>query len=970
MMNDRRVGAKAYLDGLHHCYTRGITDYSDHAPIMAAGPTVKPAKPTGIAANVSRSYHERVETTRPNGFSCIVSAALLLCLAGTSIAADQATKKAYDFAAGTLEYVETSAKRPKLSARLKSLGSRVEKAPGDASLKSEILALRREIILSHPTLAFEALLINRRPISAVRNHMVDHYLGRFSRQGDGLVILRNWKTSPQQVFVTKDRLPPGTITHPDLSFDAKKVVFAFCDHRQSDVRKRAFHLYEISLDSSGLSRLTGDGRDPMQGRLGRMTQIIEDFDPCYLPDGGLAFTSTRTMATVRCANYTRYNPAFVLHRCEGDGSKIRALSFGELNEYEPALQPDGRLIYTRWEYINRNITTVHGLWTTNPDGTGVAHFYGNNTIDPNVVVEARAIPGSRKVVASAVAHHRYFCGTVIVIDPEKGDDGLKPLTRVTPEVDFPEQYARRYMGKPLKPDANGIYPYGLPYSLADKTLSASPPHQPQKAPGPYAMPFPLSEELFLVARMEKKTGKFAIYLIDTLGGRELIFSDPKSSCWAPIPIRPRKRPPVRASLVSSDPSVKYGTFFIQDVYQNRFDTTGEIKRGSVKAVRIIQLLDQPAERAIPRGRVLFELPKRILGTVPVDANGSVAFRAPAGVPMQLQLIDKNAMAVMTMRSFIYLHPGETASCVGCHEPKTTAPPRTRRGKAPIHDITPPPWRTYEKGMSYSRTIQPVLDRFCIRCHGLDADKKNPMSLIATPLTKTYKQTGISTDWPNRITVPATRGYLNLLARPGAVAIAQAYNENLTSKPKDYFAHAGKLAGMLIASHPDKKGKNGKKRVRLDPASLRRIIDWLDLNAPFAGVYSFNRPENRTIDPAGEKALREHVKKTFGENQKLSSQPIAALVNVAEPDASRILLAPLAKSAGGWSQTDRTWTSTDAPGYKTMKKLVYGAIAFGKYKDIAGTCGRGSKNKCLCKACWIREAMTSKEAGRRFTRPHR
>lgn len=867
--------------------------------------------------------------------------------------AEPSAKQAYEFAAKTLKYVEASAKRPELAAKLDVLKSRLDKTP-----VSEFVKLRREIILSHPALAFDSLLINKRPISGVRNHMVDHYLGRFSRPGDGLVILKNWKTEPKQTFVTKDRLPTGTITHPDLSFDAKKAVFAFCDHRRKDTRRRAFHLYEIALDSTGLRQLTGDSRDPMKGRLGRMTQIIEDFDPCYLPDGGIAFSSTRTMASVRCANYARYNPAFVLHRCAGDGSKIRALSFGELNEYDPALRADGRLVYTRWEYINRNITTVHGLWTTSPDGTAVEHFYGNGTIDPNVVVEARAIPGSRKVVASAVAHHRYFCGTVIVIDPEVADDGLKPLTRVTPEVAFPERRAHSYMGKPRIPDENGIYPYGLPYNLDDKTLSAAPPHEPKKGIGPYAMPFPLTEDLFLVAAMEKKTRKFAIYLIDTLGGRELIFRDPdnRSSCWAPIPIRPRKKPPVRASLVSPDPNVKDGAFFIQDVYQNRFDSTGVIKRGSVKGVRIIQLLDQPAERAIPRGRVLFELPKRILGTVPVDANGSVAFRAPAGIPMQLQLIDKNAMAVMTMRSFVYLHPGETASCVGCHEPKTTAPPPTLRGKAKIHDIVPPPWRTYEKGMSYSRTIQPVFDRYCIRCHGLD--KKNPMSLIAAPLTKTYKQTGISTDWPGKITVRATEGYHNLLARPGAVAIAQAYNENLTSKPKDYFAHAGKLAGMLLAGHPDKKGKS---KVQLDPASLRRIIDWLDLNAPFAGVYSFNRPENRTIDPAGEKALREHIKSTFG--PKTAAQPIAALINVAEPDASRILLAPLARSAGGWEQLTPKWKSADAMGYRAMKKLVYAAIVFEKYKDIAGTCGRGSKNNCLCKACWIREAATANGVNR-------
>jgi len=871
-------------------------------------------------------------------------------------AAETAAKNAYDFAVRTLTYVETAAKLPKLAARLNALKSRLDRTPPDASLADEILNLRREIILSHPALAFESLLINKRPVSRVKNHMVDHYLGRFSLPGEGLVILKNWKTAPTQTFITRDRLPAGTITHPDLSFDAKKAVFAFCDHRQSDTRQRAFHLYEIALDSTGLRQLTGDSRDPMKGRLGRMTQIIEDFDPCYLPDGGIAFTSTRTMAAVRCANYTRYNPAFVLHRCAGDGSKLRALSFGELNEYDPALRSDGRLVYTRWEYINRNITTVHGLWTTSPDGTAVEHFYGNGTIDPNVVVEARAIPGSRKVVASAVAHHRYFCGTIIVIDPEVAPDGLKPLTRITPELGFPEKHAHHYKGKPLTPDENGIYPYGLPYNLNDKTASAAAPHDPTSAPGPYAMPFPLNEELFLVAAKEKATREFAIYLIDTLGGRELIFSDPKSSCWAPIPIRQRKKPPVRASLVSADPSVTDGTFFIQDVYQNRFDSRGVIKRGSVKAIRIIQPLDQPAERALPRGRVLFELPRRILGTVPVEPNGSVAFRAPAGVPMQLQLLDENAMAVMTMRSFVYLHPGETASCVGCHEPKTTAPPTTIRGKAKIHDITPPPWRTYEKGMSYSRTIQPVLDRYCIGCHGLDT--KNPLSLIATPLTKTYKHTGLSTDWPYQLTVRATEGYHNLLARPGVVAIAQAYNENLTSKPKDYFAHAGKLAKMMLAGHPDKKGQ---PRVTLPPPAVRCIIDWLDVNAPFAGVYSFNRPENRTINKAGEEALRAHIKEAFGE--KLAAQPIAALVNVAQVDASRILLAPLAKAAGGWEQLENPWPSKEAPACQAMMKRVNAAIEFEKHKDIAGTCGRGSKNGCLCMACWIREATMAKKAGK-------
>ncbi len=875
---------------------------------------------------------------------CVIVLVLLLLSAGSARAAGRA-ERACAFARRTLDYVQKGRPLPALARRLAALKTRAAKAPDDAALEKTVLALRREIILSHPALDFRDLLINKRPVSAVKNHMVDHYLGRFSRAGDGLVVLRNWKTTPRATYVTRGRIPVGTITHPDLSFDARKVVFSFCDHAQKNSLLRAFHLYEIGLDGRGLRQLTGGKADPMEGRLGRRTQIIEDFDPCYLPDGGIAFSSTRTMATVRCANNLRYNPAFVLHRCNGDGSGLRALSFGELNEYDPDVMADGRLIYTRWEYINRNITTVHGLWTTRDDGTGVGHFYGNGTIDPNVVVEAKQIPGSRKVVASAVAHHAFYRGTIVVIDPEIGEDGLKPLLRVTPEIPFPEQRGRRYLGKPIVPDENGIYPYGLPYNLKDKTAYAAEPYH--KAPGLYAMPFPLTENLFLVARQDAQRKHFGIWLIDTLGGRELIYSDPKTSCWAPIPIRPRTRPPVRASLVTSDPKVTEGTFYVQDVYQNRFDKTGRIKRGTVKAMRINQLLDQPAERTIPRGRVIFEIPKRVLGTVPVDPNGSTAFRAPVGVPMQFQLLDAAGMAVMTMRSFVYLHPGETAGCVGCHEPKDAAPPMALQiGNARVHTITPPKWRDYEGGFSFGRTIQPLLDRHCIRCHGLDP--KNAISFIATPKTVTYKQTGISTDWPGRTTVPATVSYHSLLGRPGVVAIAQAYNENLTSKPYDYFAHAGKLTGMLMKGHPD---KDGTRRVRLDAASIERFIAWLDVNAPFSGSYSYNRPANRGIDPAGEKALRQHIAKTLG--PKWAAQPTAALVNIVDPDASRVLMAPLATAAGGWGQV-KGWTSKDAPGYKATRALVMKTIVFSKYKDIAGTCGRGSRNGCLCKACWIRE----------------
>jgi hypothetical protein len=342
----------------------------------------------------------------------------------------------------------------------------------------------------------------------------------------------------------------------------------------------------------------------------------------------------------------------------------------------------------------------------------------------------------------------------------------------------------------------------------------------------------------------------------------LIYRDPEISCFEPLPVRPRPMPPALPSLMT-DKEQAHGVFYLQDVYRS----TQGIPRGTIRRLRVNELIPQPTQRVPYSSAVRFEVLKRVLGTVPVDESGSVAFEAPAGVPLQFQALDQDGLAVMTMRTFTHVQPGEVVGCVGCHEPRTSSPvsPSAPPAGREILQLEPPAGPQYPGGLSFAKTVQPVLDRYCLDCHGL-------------------KET------------------------------------------------AGKI-------------------------DLLGTIDWLDLNAPLYGTYSWNKDEWRRPNPEGEQALRAHVRQRLGE--ELAGQPFAALVNVALPEESRILKAPLALAAGGWGQIERGgWKSTDDPEYRGMRDLVQAAIQPLPYHDIAGTCGRDET--CRCLSCWVRKLQEEQQ----------
>lgn len=854
----------------------------------------------------------------------------------------------------TLVYVEKSEKRPAMAAALVNFELKLPQthdAVERKTLETEIRSLRRQILFSHPDLAFDRLLACQRNLPySHATHMVDQYLGRYSRPGGaGLIVIDDWKTAPKKREILKGKLPLGTTLNPDLNWDADQVLFAFCDHTdrrtllqklipvpsytlgqniprtQNSIGRSVnrvdptnpmfddepfnhpatalrYFIYEAALDGSWVHQLTGTEKDPMTTWEGRQTVLIEDVDPCYLPDGGFAFTSTRCQGYGRCHG-PRYAPSFMLHRADKDGSNVRQLSFGEANEWEPSVLNDGRIAYTRWDYIDRNAVPWQSLWSMNPDGTATAHFFGNYTPVPKVMTEVKAIPDTQVVVATGGAHHFFTAGCPILIDPRKGEDGPQSIAKITPEITFP----------------------GSPW----------------KDTGYYADPFPVNDTLFFASYSPMgfhqgdtnycsyswshawpSTNSFTVYLIDTLGGREPIFADPQINTFAPIPIRKLKRPPeIASSLPPPETAPDTGVCSVENVYNCRMP----IKAGCVKALRLNRIIAKWTA-AHPERNDLggYPLYKRPIGTVPVNPDGSVAFRMPAGVPVQLQALDEKGMAVMTMRSFIYVQKGEQLRCVGCHENRIQAPQVISRKDIPISEPVPVP--NTENGVGYDRQVRPVFDRHCISCHGLKPDGKQAggLSLIG------------SEGWAE---VTRTKDH----KQPPEILVARAhpYTETGSSRTNDYFAAPSRLTQKLQAGH------NG---IKLTPPEWSDVIVWMDLNAQELPSPSWNLPEFAIQVPSAVRTLREYVQALFGD--ALAQQPYDALVNRALPEKSRILMAPLPLDKGGWGQfdKDKSYTDKNDSRFLKMEQLVRASFSVPPYENRYGTCNRQAD--CRCRDCWV------------------
>ncbi len=665
--------------------------------------------------------------------------------------------------------------------------------PAARTLYRRIRWLGRRVALANPLMDFGALLFAKR-VPTSYSHLVMQYYGWRARPGGGLFVLERPGYSLACRDILDGRLTRGSVLEPRLSYDGRRIVFSWVECASGGLAPgdvdnarggRFYHLWEVNVDGTELRQIT-DGP-------------FDDLMPTYLPDGGLAFCSTRRRGYSRCfgAQFSPRWDVYTLHRVERDGSDLRTLSFHDTNEWFPTVSENGLILYSRWDYIDRDAVTHQNLWAARPDGTNPIAVWGNATPSPHCTFQPQPIPGTGKVVFTASAHHSITAGSIVILDPSIAVDGHEAITRVTPEVPFPEAESR------------DIREY-------------------------YSAPWPLSEKHFLVSYSPERLvwepgangpAALGLYLIDVFGTRELIYRDPTIGSTNPCPLRARPMPPAVASelpdVTAEDPEPT-GEMLLVDVY----DGLGDVPRGTIDALRIIQLFPKttPLANRPAIGLAGEENARMILGTVPVEADGSARFLVPAHKPVLFQALDTDGLAYQTMRTLTYVQPGERVTCIGCHERPLTPPGNVGERVA----FRRPPSRIDpgELGgvpFSYPRFVQPLLDEHCVRCHGgertdgrvdLRGHPHRGFSRSYWALCGDRNFNGPGTNPRNAAEALVPRfGMRNRIERtpPGGL----------------YGARGSRLIELL---------RTGHEGVQLSASELRRIAAWIDCNAVFYGSY--------------------------------------------------------------------------------------------------------------------------------------
>ena len=713
-------------------------------------------------------------------------------------------------------------------AALAALRAKQPAAADEAAWEAYWLAahrLRRSLMLADPLFAKTPLLFVKY-VSSIMSHQLTQMYGYCSQPGGGLFLLTEPGVSQRTRDITPASLPPGSFMTPELSYDAQRLLFAYCPVKTApevwgfngQTKDLRYHVYELVLVSGAVRALTQGDTD--------------NFFPVCLPSGDILFSSTMRGGYHRCGR----GPCFVytLSRMGANGEKPHSISFHETHEWNPCLLNDGRVVYTRWDYVDRNAVLYQQLWSARPDGGNVRIYYGNNTWDPAGLWEARSIPGSSRVMATASPHHGMSAGSVVLLDVTKGVDGQEPLTRLTPEVRFPESESPLARGpNPAEPYDFDTLPGGYWNSpLKESWMEKAPTEEERRWPGHcYKSPWPLSETRFIASySYDQLVGEpgpnipnmFGIYLCDAHGNRELLYRDPNiSSLWA----RPlaRRAPPPEVSVAIDEKRREKGTgtFFLSNVMESwpYLPTNAPIAH-----LRIIQmLLKTTPDIDSPKVAMGLGAPGRqVLGTVPVEADGSAYFEAPARTPMLFQALDAQGRAVQTMRSLVYLQAGETETCIGCHEHRMKKEqPRAQAlaiRRAPSA-ITPGPDGT--KPFSYPRLVQPVLDRHCVTCH----DGKEPKRPVLTGA-------------PDGAFSKSFNALISRVSYSGWGCPNGNY-EPLT-QPLRFGALASPLASML---------EKGHGKVTLTPEEWERLNTWMDANGAFYGTFDVSEQKRQLAGEA-------------------------------------------------------------------------------------------------------------------------
>ena len=786
--------------------------------------------------------------------------------------------------------LQNRADAPELSDELAALNQIEQRASADEAaldaaeirrLYFDIRALKRKVMLKFPEIDFSAIICVDAPYPyrSLDTHGTFQqtewvHESRFRSEmcashGAKLLMLDGFaKTpAPRKLAPTDDFGQPGAMLSFDLSFDGRRALFCM---KPED--EKAYHLYEIGIDGNNFRQITFGG--------------YSDIDPIYLPGDRYLFLSTRAEVYAQCGMWAR---TYIQTRCDAEGKNIHILTPGTEPEFSPSLLNDGRIISTRWEYIDKYATRIQSLWTMRTDGTGAATFWGNQTVHPDHLGEARSIPGTTKVMFNGFGHHDVWVGCIGVVDPKEGLNFPDGIWKVTQEMPWPEV-------------GDGPVPTpGLTEQYHTSGKYAA-----------YKTPYPLSEELFLVSARtggmwvggmrsghDPTIGQFKLYLMDIYGNRELLYEGDNNVLYAQ-PVRARKSPPLLPDLADmpgsekDNPTIRPGVF----VSNNIFESAPQEVRQHGKYLRVVESMPKNysvgivhsggkpfgsegpntawgawgkkflqgktptpttditwGDAAVVQGPVTGVTGplsvKQIHGIVPIHEDGSVNFKVPPCRMLYFQVLDEQYRTVHTMRSWVSARPGEYRGCTGCHEAHNATPvaqpvkPRT----AP-DAIQPPPWGVHS--LSFVKDVQPVFDRACAECHQGDGQAVDQLNLTLRPddsptrssmggvqrwggiFPEPYLTLTLGKDhhhFRGTPSVPASRNYVGL-----PTTSLTRYD---TLPPLTYLSPKSKLIDNAMD-----QGRCGKN---LSPEDLRMLIAWVDLWAMYRSDEEIREIEDAPSD---------------------------------------------------------------------------------------------------------------------------
>ncbi|MCP4260723.1 MAG: hypothetical protein GY774_24840 [Planctomycetes bacterium] len=661
--------------------------------------------------------------------------------------------------------------------------------------------------------------------------------------------------------------PEGSVRDPQVHYDGRKVVFSY--------RKGGtdfFHLYEINVDGTSLRQLT-DGP-------------FNDIEPTYLADGGILFCSDRCNRWVNCW----LTKVAVMYRCDGDGSNIRQLSSNSEHENTPWPLPDGRVLYQRWEYVDRSQVHYHHLWTTNPDGTGQMVYYGNMR-PGTVMIDAKPIPDTSNVVAVFSPGHgkREHAGAITIVSTKKGPDDLSMTRRISKKDNYRD-------------------------------------------------PYPLSSKHFLVAQ------DASLLLMDEQGTISPIYQLPDQlakagvTCHEPRPIKPR----IREKMIPTRkaPQETTGKLILTDIYNGR--RMDSVERGDIKKLLVLETLPMPIHYTGGMDPVSFGgtfTLERVMGTIPVEPDGSAYMELPALRSFFFVALDENDDTIKRMQSFLTVMPGETTSCVGCHEHRTQTPENRNVGTLAALKREPSkvtPIEGIPDVFEFPRDIQPILDKHCLECH--DYDKYAGRVILTGDRGPMFSH--------SYYTLTYLREFIDGRDDP---------KSNLA--PRSIGAAASPLMKKITGQHYD---------VKLSLAEIKMIRYWIEAGAPYPGTYGAlgsgmiggyyeNRQVNTDVEwettkLAGEAIRRRCTSCHSGEkvvpvglsderevsfwrpdpNDPRLRMTRHLVFNLTQPEKSLMLLAPLAKEAGGYGLC------------QVEKAVVFANTRDPDYQKILAMCQEGKR----------------------------